>query len=462
MRKGIRERAAWRIAAGGAAMLALCSCSLISTVFPWVSASPEMPEDAEPASGRIKLLDSQRLDPRLVLLTLQTPALDGPTRVQVLLPDHYDANPATRYPVVYLLQGAIDDYTAWIREGNAEALTAGYPMIIVMPDAGNEGFYSDWFNGGAFGTPQWETYHIHQLIPWIDAHYRTIASRRGRAVGGVSMGGFGALSYAARHPDLFAAVVSFSGLVNNNSHADRNTIPDTVFGPRSAQEVRWRGHNPWDLASNLRGMDVTLYTRNGLPGKDWLGIDPAEIFVHQQNLDLHQQLLDAQVPHHWDDHGAGAHKWPTWQEDLVGALQGLSQVFATPPPPPVRVSFKTIDPEYRIYDWHVAIERPALEFSTLEDAGPQGFRLSGSGAAVVLTPPVYTPLCEYAVTLDSGDSTTRSVLRSSARGRLEIHLLLGPGNPDQQYSDAASKTGGTHVYTVTAVIEATAPVASTH
>ena len=429
-------------------MLAACTASACSLF----TKTPEVPDTAaiaEPEHGHLVLLDSQHIDSRLVVLTLQTPALDGPTKVQILLPDRYDSTPTKRYPVVYMLQGAIDDYTAWIREGNAEALTAGYPMILVMPDAGKDGFYADWYNDGALGPPQWETYHIDQLIPWIDAHYRTVAARRGRAIGGVSMGGFGAVSYAARHPDLFAAVVSFSGLVNSNTLSDQSTIPDKVFGPRGTQEVRWRGHNPWDLAANLRGMDVTLYTRNGLPGKDWLGINPTEIIVHRQSVELHEQLLAANVPHHWDDHGAGAHKWPTWQEDLSEALLGLVTVFADPPPTPTSVSFKAIEPDYQVYGWHVALDRPALEFSTLSDADAHGFPLSGSGTATVITPPAYTPHSEYAVTLDAGKGPQKTLLRSSAGGRLSIRVPLGPANPDQQYTEASNKAGGPKVYSVT-------------
>ena len=435
----------------------LSACSLFST-------TPEVADvsgAAEPEHEHLLLLDSQHIDSRLVVLTLQTPALDGPTKVQILLPDRYDSTPTTRYPVVYLLQGAIDDYTAWIREGNAEALTAGYPMIIVMPDAGKDGFYADWYNNGALGPPQWESYHIDQLIPWIDAHYRTIAARRGRAVGGVSMGGFGAVSYAARHPDLFAAVVGFSGLVNSNTLSDQSTIPDQVFGPRSTQEVRWRGHNPWDLAANLRGMDVTLYTRNGLPGKDWMGLNPTEIIVHRQNVELHQQLLAENVPHHWDDHGAGAHKWPTWQEDLSEALLGLVTVFSNPPGTPSPVSFKAIEPDYRVFGWHVVLERPVLEFSTLANADTHGFTLSGSGIATVTTPPAYTPHAEYAVTLDAGQGPQRSLLRSSAGGRLSIRVPLGPANPEQQYTEAAKNAGGTRVYSVTVTIGTAAARAAT-
>ena len=452
-------RGSYQIAIAALLAAAVSACALFSTP----SDLADTAGVEAPSGERVALLDTQRIDSRLLTLTLQTPALAAPTRVQILLPDRYESTPAQRYPVVYLLQGAIDDYTAWIREGNAEALTAGYPMIIVMPDAGDKGFYSDWYNDGRFGSPQWETYHIRELIPWIDAHYRTIASRRGRAVGGVSMGGYGALSYAARHPDLFAAVVSFSGLVNTNTRPDRSTISDTVFGPRATQEVRWRGHNPWDLAANLRGMDITLYTHNGLPGKDYLGLDPAEIIVHQQNVDLHQQLLDANVPHHWNDHGAGPHKWPTWQQDLSEALLGLQTVFSQPPAMPTPVTFKAIEPQYRVYGWEVTLKRPALEFSTLANADARGFTLSGSGDASVTTPSLYTPRTEYSVTIDTGDGPRRSAIRSSDSGRLTVRFTLGPANTEQQYTEAAAKAGGTMVYNVNVgIASAVARVAAPH
>src|SRR4051794_21341742 len=140
--------------------------------------------------GHLKLMAERHVDRRLVELTFTTPALDDPTHVRVLLPGGYERSDR-RYPVLYLLHGAIDDYRGWTDEGNAERITAGKPLIVVMPDAGSDGYYSDWWNFGKGGPPEWETYHIDQLLPWIDHHLRTVPGRRGRAVAGLSMGGFG-------------------------------------------------------------------------------------------------------------------------------------------------------------------------------------------------------------------------------------------------------------------------------
>ncbi len=89
-------------------------------------------------------------------------------------------------------------------------LTQSFPSIVVSPN-GDSGYWSDWYNGGALGPPMYETYVIDQLIPLIDANFRTIADRSQRAVMGVSMGGYGAMMLAARHPDLFAAAANISG-----------------------------------------------------------------------------------------------------------------------------------------------------------------------------------------------------------------------------------------------------------
>ena len=83
-----------------------------------------------------------------------------------------------------------------------------------MPDGGRGGFYTNWFNNGAGGQPRWEDWHVKQLIPWVDRHYRTLDARRERAIAGLSMGGFGAFTYASRHPDLFTAALSLSGAVD--------------------------------------------------------------------------------------------------------------------------------------------------------------------------------------------------------------------------------------------------------
>src|SRR5690606_8761230 len=133
--------------------------------------------------------------------------------VRILLPDGYDDDPDARYPVLYLLHGGGDGEMSWTDKGEAEEATAGLPLIVVMPGVTGHGNYVDWYNGGRGGAPMWETFILAQLLPWVDANLRTVGTREGRAVAGLSMGGGGAMGFAARHPDLFVSAAAFSGAV---------------------------------------------------------------------------------------------------------------------------------------------------------------------------------------------------------------------------------------------------------
>jgi S-formylglutathione hydrolase FrmB len=404
------------------------------------------------------LVSSQQLDPRLVELTFRTPALAADTHVRVLLPTGYDPSGRTRYPVLYLLHGSIDDYRSWTDKGDAEAITKGVPLIVVMPDTGPYGNYTNWFNDGAFGQPEWETFHIGQLLPWIDAHYPTIGKRSGRAVAGLSMGGGGAMAYAARHPDLFVSASSFSGAVDTNSPtvqpvtqasglSDGSHSPGAIFGLRATEEVRWRAHNPWDLAGNLEGLSLTLRTGNGQPGGPGGDSgDPVEAEVHSESVSLHNRLLQLGLPHVWDDYGPGGHAWYYWQRDLRETLPGIMRTFAQPPAPPSPFAYRSIDPAYAVYGWRVAVVRPALEFSELRDAGRRGFELLGSGSATVTTARLYAPRRRLAVTIRTGTGTERRTVTADRYGRVKLAVPIGPGNPNQEYSPAAA-AAGTAVYT---------------
>jgi S-formylglutathione hydrolase FrmB len=418
-----------------------------------------VPATAHAAGKPPTLVKTEQLDPRLQELTFTTPALASETHVRVLLPDGYDGSGKTRYPVLYLLHGALDDYKSWTDKGDAEAITKGLPLIVVMPDAGQFGNYTNWYNDGAFGPPRWETFHVRQLLPWIDAHYPTRASRGGRAVAGLSMGGGGAMSYAARHPALFSSASAFSGAVDTNSPgvqpvtqasglSDGSQTPGAIYGTRANDEVRWRAHNPWDLAGNLAGLKLTLRTGNGQPGGPGGDSgDPVEAEVHTESVNMHNRLVELGLPHVWDDYGAGGHAWYYWQRDLRQTLPLVMSTFAKPPARPSPFSFRAVEPTYWVYGWRVQVERPALEFSELRDASRRGFDLLGSGTAKVRTSKrAFKPHSRVRATIRTGSGTKTRKLRAGRYGRVTVPLTLGPGNPDQQYTPAASASG-TKVYT---------------
>ena len=141
---------------------------------------------------------------------------DSPKRsVIVYLPPGYERDKKMRYPVVYLLHGYganLAGNKLWVREGSGFVETTSRlitekkisPMIIVMPDVGNRFGGSMYTNSVTTGN--WEDYIVRELVAFIDKNYRTIARSESRGIAGTSMGGYGALKIAMKHPDVFGAV----------------------------------------------------------------------------------------------------------------------------------------------------------------------------------------------------------------------------------------------------------------
>jgi hypothetical protein len=241
--------------------------------------------------------------------------------------------------------------------------------------------------------------------------------------------------------------------------SDGSHTPGAIFGLRPTEEVRWRGHNPWDLAENLAGIALWVRTGNGSPGGPYAGtpdtFDPVEYDVHDQSTSFHNRLLALGIPHLWDDYGPGTHAWPYWQRDLRETLPEVMQAFGHPPAPPSPFSFTAIEPRYAAYGWNVVLARPALEFSELRNAGPGGFDLAGSGSATVTTAGLYAPGSLVRAVLTSGSGTVVRALPADGAGRVTISVPLGPGNPYQQYSPQAAALGGTAVYTTHVALSGT-------
>jgi S-formylglutathione hydrolase FrmB len=395
----------------------------------------------------------------------------GSADVRVLLPADYAAHPRRHYPVLYLLHGTSGGAADWTTMGAAEETTAGRPMIVVMPDIAQHdnggGWCTDSYNAGAYGPPEWEIFHIGQVIPWIDRNLRTIAARRGRAIAGLSQGGFCAMSYAARHPDLFSTALSFSGApdiaydaeaqalvtpVINATEAGLDGVPpNSLFGPRVTQEINWAAHDPATLAENLRGLGLVIYTGNGRPGPlDSLlpnpGASAIEAGVNRLSTLFHARLQALGIPSSFDDYGPGTHSWPYWKRDLQWSISAIMAAFAHPPPIARAITYTSADPAYAVFGWRVSMQRAVREFSTLRQAGPNGFTLEGSGSATVKTPARYARRTRYRVTVRSAAGTTVRTVRTGRDRRLTVALTLGPSNTVQEYPADGPATGTT-VYT---------------
>jgi S-formylglutathione hydrolase FrmB len=397
----------------------------------------------------IQILHQTRLGPRQVDAELKTKALQHPVDVRILVPLSYAAHPDRRYPVLYLFHGTSGRPSDWVKVGDAQKTTRGLPMILVLPDAGfngdGGGWCTNWYNGGAHGQPEWETFHIDQFIPWIDSNLRTIPHRRGRAIAGLSQGGFCSLSYAARHPDMFTSVAGFSGAaeIDRDPEAIALVTPviqatasgldgagaDDMFGPRATQELNWQAHDPGTLSTNLRGMQIQLWTGNGQPGpldsgEPNLAAQALESGVFQLNELFHGHLVDEGIPSAYHYYGNGTHTWPYWARDLREYVGPLMNRFAHPPGRPRTVTYRTVSNPWSQWGWRVAVRRPVPAFSRLSRANAHGFTLTGTHDATVKTPRSYVPGATVVVgeSGPAGDETRH--VTADGRGQLRIPVPL--------------------------------------
>ena len=126
---------------------------------------------------------------------ITTTNIPSPAPVSVAVPDSYAAADSVSYPVIYLLNGHGGNHTSWNTVINLDSLATEYSVIVVCPS----GLNSWYWNSPVDSTMQMEDYIINDLVPWVDANYRTRADREGRAITGLSMGGHGALWLATRY-----------------------------------------------------------------------------------------------------------------------------------------------------------------------------------------------------------------------------------------------------------------------
>jgi diacylglycerol O-acyltransferase / trehalose O-mycolyltransferase len=300
-------------AAGVALVTATVLLVGLLTASPAVAAPSPVcrPRTAPPQVG-LTLVSTTPVDARTTLYTFRSAAVGGPVRVRVTLPVGYDGGDR-RYPVLVHLHGARNSPTTW-PAAEVEQVVGDTPVILVQPDGGAAGGYADWYGTPVSGVdsagdpvpfppPAWETFHIDELLPWVDATFRTTGHR---AVAGSSMGGAGSMAYPARHPGTFDAAASLSGAVDNDGLFPVAPLliqlgSPCVLGDRVAQASNWEAHNPTRLAPQLRGVSLYVTAGDGLPGPHDDVVTavrdaPVEIVVRQLNDDLVAALGRAGVP----------------------------------------------------------------------------------------------------------------------------------------------------------------------
>jgi putative tributyrin esterase len=277
-------------------------------------------------------------------------------RLVVYLPRSYTRESTRRYPVVYYLHGLSGSQGDWVSKGGIDGIAdslfgASTPeMILVMPD-GDDGWYTNWTSQFSYRAcadtlkaewpesycvehQRYDDYIVRDVVGFIDSHYRTLATREHRGIAGLSMGGYGALSLALHHPDVFAAAASHSGVVSPlyigprpfaeparyALSAEELRPPAGSFWPRyqnfwGTDMARWKDADPAHTAADLRARGTRM------PALFFdCGVDDGLL---DQNRALHAELTKLGIAHQYAE-WPGAHTWRYWSTHVRESLSWIS------------------------------------------------------------------------------------------------------------------------------------------
>ncbi len=231
------------------------------------------------------------LAPHITHYTYHSEAMKRDVGYCLYLPPGYEKNPTVRYPVIYHLHGAGGNELRAIT--SAQVLNAGIvsghlpEMIMVFPNGGRATMYQDSADGRFLA----ETTFIQELIPHIDATYRTIADRKGRCIEGFSMGGRGSVHLAMRHPELFCSLFDQSGNVFPTSNMPKDTPADAYpFSYLGTEPARLKDNDPYaNLHKNLDQIKGRLRIQIACGTSD-----PEHLPTVRQ---FHEELVRAEVDH---------------------------------------------------------------------------------------------------------------------------------------------------------------------
>lgn len=244
----------------------------------------------------------------------------------VVLPVDYDRPRAglKRYPVLYLLHGLTGHYSDWITRAKLFEHSAPYEIIIVTPE-GNDGWYTD---SATVPAEKYESYILEELIPDVQRRFRTIERREGRSIAGLSMGGYGALKFGVKHPEMFTFAASMSGALGAASWTEadlrgfefvlKTLVP--VFGPEDG---------PARAANDLNKLYRELANER-IAALPYVYLDcGTEDPLLQSNRSLVEVLLARKITHEYHQL-PGNHDWAYWDRQIQEVLKIAAQRMRKP------------------------------------------------------------------------------------------------------------------------------------
>lgn len=244
-----------------------------------------------------------------------SPSMNKNIKTCVIVPDNYKKS-KKKFPVVYLLHGYSGNYATWVKSFKEVSQQVDRYGFIAI---GVDGNYSSWyFDSPIDPTFKYETYIIDELVPFIDKKYKTIASREGRAISGLSMGGHGALYLSLKHQDVFGAAGSMSGGVDIRPFSEKWNIKKRL-GAINDFPDNWEKNTVVNL--------IELNQNNNLKLIIDCGVDDFFIDV---NRELHQKMLALKIDHDYIER-PGKHNIDYWENSLKFQLLFFYNFFHSSP-----------------------------------------------------------------------------------------------------------------------------------
>jgi S-formylglutathione hydrolase FrmB len=269
----------------------------------------------------------------------ESACLGGKEYFSIFLPPSYAKEPSHTYPVIYFLHGLNNDYTSWTidRYGSIQnkveemILSKKTPEFIMVHPDGDASFYCN----SADGTRRYEDLITGELIKYMENNYRAKKGRENRSIGGTSMGGFGALKIAMKHPDLYAATVGDSPIIFLGKNP--LDVPEqmkqarffqffqnllgSIFGNPFNEEL-WAANNPLVLAKSGKLNGLKIYFDYGTEDR----------YIRDFRLDegvkaLDIALTEANVPHTFKIREGEPHGWALVAAHIEESMEFLSRTF---------------------------------------------------------------------------------------------------------------------------------------
>lgn len=292
-------------------MKRILACAVLFSAVALPLAAQVRTPAAKPAVMNAGALAPQRV---LTDAVLHSQALGRDMKYSIILPSGYDRT-NRRYPVLYLLHGLYGNHLDWITRTGLARYAEPLPLIIVMPDA-NDSWYT---NSAGVAEDRYEDYVVKDVVGEVDSNYRTLRSRQGRAVAGLSMGGYAAMKFALRYPDLFSIAGSLSGALNAPLELDATEEYRAqlikVFGESGSQT---RADN--DVFTLAQGAAPTALSYL------FLSCGAGDQFL-KTNRDFVATLQKQKIAYEYHEY-PGRHAWDYWDTHVQDFLQVATMAFS--------------------------------------------------------------------------------------------------------------------------------------